>query len=39
MDDIQYYRKELAFKADKGDIEGYRQEYVERISQMEVRIG
>lgn len=38
QDDIQYYRKELAFKLDKADLETFRQEYVDRVSSLDFKL-
>ena len=37
-EDIQYYRKELAFKLDKNELEAFRQEYVERLTSFDFKL-
>jgi hypothetical protein len=38
IDDYQYYRKELQFKLDKQDLEGFRSEYIERVAMFDMKI-
>jgi hypothetical protein len=32
MEDLQYFSKELSLKLDKGELEAFRQEFVDRVA-------
>lgn len=38
MEDIQYFSKELSFKVDKGELEGFRQDFVDRMISFDQRL-
>ena len=35
LDDLQYFSKELSIKLDKGELDAFRQEFVDRIAAFE----
>ena len=37
-EDMAYYRREIGFKVDKSELEAFRQEYVERVTGLEIKM-
>lgn len=38
IEDIQYYRKELGFKLEKSELEAFRQDFVDRVTNFDKRL-
>ena len=38
IDDFNYYRKELGFKLDKSEIETIRQDFLERVTNLDYKL-
>jgi succinylarginine dihydrolase len=38
LDDLQYFSKELSIKLDKGELDAFRQEFVDRIAAFEQKL-